>query len=228
MALPVAPSPVPPDAHAGDPRWHDAHVDRVILVPTAETHPAGTWYLSSYEIVLLQIGYALSDRAQLSFSIAPIFSKDPLVPIDLTLKGVVARSDRVRVAAMASATGLLGYQSTEAIVGRLGGVVQLCFDSECRSSVSTLANAVLAGSVIFADGVGAVLRTSDHVALLLELESVIPLSRENGQINALGGAAGVRFSGTRWGVDLALGGPLDRRTRPQLLPFLAATYRFLP
>jgi len=230
VAYPVyaaAPAP-PPDPHAGDQRWKDAHVDRVLLVPTAETHPAGTWYLSSYEVLLLQLGYALSDRAQLSFTIFPYFTKDPLIPMDLTLKAVLMRRGRARVAAMGSATGLLGYQSTEAIVGRMGGVVQLCFDDACRSSVSTTANAVLAGSLILMDGIGAIVRTSDSVALLLEAESVLPLSRNTGQINALAGAFGVRFSGRSWGIDLALGGPLDRRTKPQLLPFLAATYRFLP
>jgi hypothetical protein len=212
-----------------DPRLDDGNVDRVLLVPTAETHPEGTWYLSSYEIVFLQVGYALSDRTQISLGVFPdFFSRDPLVPLDLTLKTVVARAGRARVAALVSATGLVGYQNSEALIGRAGGVVELCMDDACRSTLSSVVDFVLAGSVVLADGIGAVVRTGDHFGLLMEVNSVVPLARDIGQINAIGGGAGVRFFGHSWGIDLAVGGPLDRRTRPQLLPWLAATYRFLP
>lgn len=204
-------------------------MDRVILVPTAETHPAGTWYLSSYEIVLLQAGYALGDRSQVTFTAAPPLGKDILIPVDLTLKQVLLRSRWARVAAMGSVSGLLGYNSGEALLGRVGAVTQLCLDDKCRSSVSTAVNLLLAGStILFLDGVGAIFRTSDHVALLLELQSVLPLGGEAGNYNGIAGAGGVRFSGRSWGVDLALGAPLDRKTNVAIIPGIAVTYRFLP
>lgn len=201
-----------------------------MLVPTAETHPAGTTYLSSYEIVGLQAGHALSDRTQLTVSFLPIvFGKDPIVPLDLTLKGVVVRQRRVHVAAMASASGLLGFESGAAALGRAGGAAQFCFDDGCSSSVSMGASMVFAGNVfLVADGIGAIVRVARNMAFLAELQSVVPIGREGGAVHALGGAAGFRFAGKRAAIDVALEAPLDRRTKPQAIPVLIATYRFLP
>jgi hypothetical protein len=211
-----------------DTRFTDAHVDRVILVPTAETHPAGTVYLSSYDLVGVQGGYAVGDRTQLTLSFVPPLSRDPVVPLDLTLKTVLVRGPRVRVAAMVSASGIVGLDEGESAIGRVGGVTELCFDDACRSSISTAANLMLAGpALILADGVGAVLRASDLFALLVELQSVLPLSREGGQVNVLAGALGFRLSGRLWAVDLAFEGPLDRRASPPVVPLLIATVRFL-
>ena len=218
-----------PEDHARDPRWNDAHVDRVVLVPTAETHPAGTWYLSSYDILLLQAGYALTDRTQLTLTLTPPLDSALLMPVDMTVKTVLARTERVRVAATGSVSGLLGYEAGAVFLGRVGGVAQLCLDDDCRSSINMAGNATLLGStVLFLDGVGAILRTNDTVAFLLELQSVLPLSRDNGDYHAFAGAGGIRLSGKAWGVDLAFEAPLDRRTHPQVIPVLAATYRFLP
>ncbi len=218
-----------PAEHAGDPRWSDAHVDRVVLVPTAETHPAGTWYFSTYEIVILQAGYALSDRTQLTLTTIPPLSGEPAVPLDLSLKAVLARSRRVRVAAMGSASGVLGLESGEAVVGRVGGAAQLCFDDRCRSSISTAVNLVLGGPlVVLGDGAGAILRASDLFAFLVEVQSVVPIAREAGEIHVLAGAVGARFSGRRWAVDVALEAPLDRRANPAVAPVIVGTYRFLP
>ncbi len=221
-----APAPLAP-AVVRDARFTDAHVDRVVLVPTAETHPAGTLYLSSYDLVGLQAGYALGDRTQLTLSFVPPLSRDPVVPLDLTLKAVIARSRRVRVAAMASATGIIGLDEAESAIGRVGAVTELCFDDGCRSSVSTAANLSLAGQyLVLADGVGAILRASELFAVLVELQSVLPISREGGQINVLAGALGARLSGRMWAVDLAVEAPLDRRTHPRAVPVFVATVRF--
>jgi len=222
-APPLLEPPAIPDA-----RFTDAHVDRVVFVPTAETHPAGTVYLSSYDIVGLQGGVALGDRTQLTLSFVPPLSREPVVPLDLTLKTVLARAPRVRVAAMVSASGVLGTDEGAIALGRVGGVAQLCFDDACRSSVSTAGNLVLAGSVlVLANGVGAIVRASNLFAVLVELQSVLPLSRDGGQINVLGGALGFRLSGRVWAVDLALEGPLDRHASPAVLPVLVASVRFL-
>ena len=199
-------------------------------MPTGETHPSGTTYLSSYEIIGLQVGHALSDRTQLTLSFLPlVFAKDPIVPLDLTLKGVLVRSRRVRVAAMASASGLLGFESGAAAVGRVGGATQFCFDDPCTSSLSMGASLVLVGPVfLVADGVGAIVHVARNMSLLVELQSVLPIGREGGEAHALGGAAGLRFSGKRVALDVALEAPLDRRTEPRVIPLLVGTYRFLP
>jgi hypothetical protein len=129
---------------------------------------------------------------------------------------------------MGSATGIFGVDEGETAIGRAGGVVTLCFDDGCRSSVSTAANLALAGpALILFDGIGAVLRTTDLFAFLVELESVVPISREGSQLNGMAGALGVRFSGRRWAVDLAVDGALDKRRTPQAIPLLIASYRFL-
>jgi hypothetical protein len=221
--------PLPPLAHRPerDARETDAHVDRVVLVPTAETHPAGTVYFSSYDIVGLQIGYALGDRTQLTLSFVPPLSREPVVPFDLSVKHVLTRSRRVRVAAIGSATGIFGVDADEAVLGRVGGVVELCFDDACRSNVSTSGNLVLAGSaLVLANGMGAVLRATDLFAVLVELQSVVPLESRFGQINALGAALGMRFSGRVWAVDVAVEAPLDRRTNPRFVPLLVVSRRF--
>lgn len=40
-------------------------------VPTAETQPAGAVTLSSYDLVLYQLGYAVSDATQLTLTLTP-------------------------------------------------------------------------------------------------------------------------------------------------------------
>lgn len=199
-----------------------------MLLPTGETHPSGTTYLSSYDIVGLQVGRALSDRTQLTLSFVPPLSRDPIVPIDLTLKGVLVRSRRVRVAAMTSTSGLVGFESGTVLLGRIGGVTQLCFDDQCTSSISMGANVVFAGQLIVADGIGAIARVNHAVSLLFEIQSVLPLGRDVSEIHALAGAAGIRIAGKRLALDIAFEGPIDRRTKPQAVPVIVGTYRFLP
>ena len=54
-AYPAAPPP--PRREIVDPQG-----DRVVLLPTATTHPAGTFYFSNYELIIFQAGYAFTDR----------------------------------------------------------------------------------------------------------------------------------------------------------------------
>lgn len=213
-----------------DPRAADAHCDRVVFLPTADTHPAGTFYVSSYEIAILQAGYALSDRVQLSATLVPPVGKDFLLPLDLSLKAVVARGRQVRVAALASATGLLGFEQGESFFGRFGGVTQLCFDEKCRSSANVSANLILGGrALLVANGLGIIARTSDLVALLFEMQSLVPVGREVADAHGIAGAFGVRLGGPRWAVDLALEAPIQPTSKDvKVIPVLVGTYRFLP
>lgn len=242
VALPppvAAPAPVipasRPSAPAGDAaeRWRsrDAHLDRAVVLPTAETHPAGTWALSSYEVLVLQAAYAVSERTQVAMTFLPLFGQeDPLVPLDLSVKGVLIREGRVRVAALGSATGLIGFEEGEVFFGRAGAVTQLCFDDECRSSANVSGNLALGGpALVLLSGLGFIFRTGEHFALLAEAEVLHPLGRAASPANGMGASAGIRFSGRKLGLDIALLAPISEgEDFPPVLPFLAFTYRFLP
>ncbi len=220
------PSPVLPTPQTRE-RAGNAQVDRVILMPTAETHPRGTLFFSSYEIILLQAGYALSDETQISLTLTPPVGKDNVVPLDVTLKTVVLRQPRVRLAAYGSASGVAGLKEGTALLGRVGATFQGCFDVTCGSSVSVASTLLLLGpALISADGVGMILKVSDTVDWLFEVDSLVPLGREAGIYNGISAGTGVRISGEHLGLDIALLAPLDRTAKGiAVAPFLAGTYR---
>jgi len=232
VSAPPAADQVPPTKNqSSDPRWSDANVDHVVLVPTAETHPAGTVYFSDYDIALGQVGYAPSDRTEITLSgIPPLGGKNPIGAVDLSVKGVVVRDDRFRLAAIGSVTGLVGFEDSQDFAGRIGGVATLCFDDACRSTVSGAATALLAGpALLVLDGFGAVFRTSRLVAILAEVDSALPVSREGGRFHGVGGAFGVRLSGRSWGVDLAFTAfATDPGSRLVPVPVIDVTFRILP
>lgn len=218
----------PAEPRAFDPRYDDGHCDRVLLLPTAETHPAGTYYLTSYEIVIGQVGYALSDRTQLSLTGTPPLTDEGVVPLDLSVKTVLLREEEVRVAAIGSLTGVLNLGEFSGFLGRVGGVAQLCLTQHCRSSVSVSSNWLLAGPAsVVVSGAGAILRTSRLVAFLLEIDTLVPLGEPVGEANGAAGLAGLRLSGAAWGVDLGLARSVRTRDR-QVLPVVVGTYRGLP
>jgi hypothetical protein len=197
----------------------------VVFFPTAETHPEGTFYFSSYEIVVLQAGYAVSDRTQITLTGMPPLQNEAILPFDLTLKTVIARMPEFRVAALGSVSGISGTEIGTGVVGRVGGVVQFCFEWTCRSSVSVGSNVALVGPAIFVgNGAGVILRASQHVSVLLELEAAIPIGNVANQFNGIAVAPGIRFTGEHLALDLAFAHALDVLEGPAL-PFLAATYR---
>lgn len=245
-APPPPPSALPPpaagagtDTHTGagdepprDARYRDAHHDRVILMSTAETHPAGTVYLSDYDLALLQAGYAVTDRVQITLTGTPPLGKDAVFPIDLSLKAVLVRQPRVRVAAIGAISGLLGLEEGNFLLGRIGGVAQLCLSDGCASSLNLGTSVLLAGpATLMTNGVGATWRLADFFSLLVEADALIPLSAEAGSFNGFALGGGVRFSWQRFGLDLAALAPVrskvDDEKPPPVLPVLALTYRFL-
>lgn len=210
-------------------RIASAHVDRVGFLPTAETHPSGTWYITDYDIIVPQVGVAVSDRTQISLVLTGSpFGRDPLGLADFSVKSVLARGYRYRLAAIGAVSGLIGFEQGFAFVGRTGFVAQLCFEDTCRSSANVSTNLGLAGGVIMLNGIGFVLRVSELVSFLAEGAVVIGAG-PGGIENANGGAAdvGLRLSRERWGLDFVAGGygSSDQGT-PLLL--IAFTYRFLP
>ena len=129
----------------GEARFTDAHADHVILMPTAETHPAGTLYFSDDEIEVLQLGFAPTNRLQVTVTgLAPLLRHQVGV-FDVAGKLNVLRTDVVRVAVYGGVTAYADHpdEGTFRAFGRVGAVAQACFTRLCRSSVSLNASALL-------------------------------------------------------------------------------------
>ena len=149
----------PPDPRVEQRRLRtgEAHADHVILMPTAYTHPAGTVYFSSIDIVLLQAGYAISDDTQVTLSGTPPLGEDNVFPLDLSLKNAFVNEGPVRVAAIGSITGIAGLDEGNFFLGRIGGAAQLCFDTPCKSSASVASRSPMAPASLAGLGRGAFL-----------------------------------------------------------------------
>jgi len=182
-------------------------------------------YLSTYDIVLLQVGYALTDSTQLTLtSTIPI---EGLVFADLTLKSVVAQDGPVRVAALGSITGLWGLDEGNAVLGRIGAVAEFCFDDGCRSSASMGGTVLLGGPyTVLGAGAGFIWRVFSWMSILAEAETLTPLTVTAGKVNGLSLSPGIRLPHRTWSLDLSVVQPLDVPNAPTV-PFLAFTYRFL-
>jgi hypothetical protein len=245
-----AQTPPAADASRASIRHTSAHADRVVLAPTAETHPEGTVFLSSYEIVLLQAGYAPTDRLQTELTFVPFFADD-FAFAEWTLKANVLRSRWLRAAVLTAfdyarvksddEEDVEGHRTL--LFGRLGGTLQLCFELRCRTSLSLSTAAVahaetdLLWPLVF--GAGFVAHMSDEVTLLVEYSGMLNVGEDFGLIGLPIYLAswGVRLSGDpSWALDLALTRALEsddarRKGGPKFVdvlgvPLVAFTYRF--
>ncbi len=231
----VPPTPPPPPVVVGAAqrdrrhRTANAHADRVMILPTAYTHPEGAFIASSYDIVLLQFGYALTDTTQITLTGTPPLGPDGVFPLDLSLKTALAHSGPVRFAAIGSVSGIVGIEDTNAFVGRVGGAAQFCFDEACDSSATLAGTALLAGpATMFVGGVGFIWRVADWAALLLEVDTLMPLGQEVGEYHGIAVMPGFRFPYENWSVDIGVARPLDVDEPAEAIPILVGTYRFLP
>jgi hypothetical protein len=207
-----------------------AHADRVVLLPTAYTHPEGTFYVSDYDIVVLQTGYAVSDNAQLTATFTPPVEEELVVPLDLSLKVSSGTSSPVRVAGIGSVTGVLGLDDGPALIGRVGGVAQFCFDDLCRTSISAGASSLLVGTVVLLMGSGAEVRLANWLSLLVEADLAMPLGVEPAQAKGLLLAGGARLPFRNWALDLTVAGSASAfdRTGSPPIPLVVYTYRWMP
>jgi hypothetical protein len=218
-AYPAAPRVRPPREPVVDPQG-----DRVVLLPTATTHAKGTFYFSSYEIAFLQIGYAFTDDTQLSLTALPVPSES-VTAIDFTLKSSLHRGGLVRAAALGSASGFVGKDIGVVFIGRAGGVAQVCLVKRCESSLSLSTNFLMIGALLMVNGAGAIVRVSDHVSLLGELATMLPIGTQGGQFSGGMVNGGVRLHYPHWGFDFVLMRVLDRSDEGATLPFFAVTWR---
>lgn len=201
-----------------------------MILPTAYTHPEGTVYVTSFEIVLLQLGYALSDTTQITLSATPpLGSEDVIFLTDLSLKSAFVRDGPVRAAAIGSVSGLMGLEQGNFLLGRVGAVTELCLDHPCESSVTMGANALLAGpAVLMVGGAGVIWRLASWGALVVEVDTALPLGREAAEFNGIAVIPAFRFPFRTWALDLGVARPLDVDEPVSVLPIVVFSYRFLP
>ncbi len=180
---------------------------------------------------MLQLGYSLSDNTQISLTATPPLGDEGIIPGDISIKTVVLREPHVSVAAIVSASGIVGFEEFSGFLGRAGGAITFCTDArECPFSISLGSSLALAGPAsVWFNGVGFNWRVGRIVSLIAEVDTLLPLAEPVGEANGVLGGAGVRLSGRAWGIDLALmkagkaGGEASG-----IIPFIAATYRYVP
>jgi hypothetical protein len=198
-------------------------------MPTAETSPAGSVSFASYEIVILQVSYATSDRTQVTLTGTPPLSAEQLALLDISVKTVVVRESRVSMALMGSASGIFGAEEGNGFIGRMGAVVTLCEPAwTCKFGLSVATNLVLLGPYSVAlSGVGGSARLGKLVSLVAEVDTAVPLGASLGQANGILGGAGVRLSKPNWGLDLGFFVGGKARADAGGAPWVVFTYRIL-
>ncbi len=214
---PIAPPPAGPVVSAdplvgpgedpADPRFMDANVDRVILFSTAETHPAGTFYFTDYELILLQFGYAFTDQIQGSVTGVPPLIEDQPYFFDFSLKANLVRG-QFKFAVLGSLDVLLNVDDETYWGGRLGGIGTLCFGETCQSSVTAGVGTFLSDGIDrllpFTFNLGLVGRISNLVAFLVEPVFFGVIGDTTEMASGMMLNYGVRLSGRHWGLDLGL------------------------
>ena len=133
--------PSPPPLPLGTAPMSDPQADRVVLLPTAFTHPRGTVFLSTYDIAILQAGYAVTDDTQLTLTALPVPSESFTI-LDQR-EDVVYRGPCVRVPPRwGRPAARSGGTSAPSFIGRVGGVAQGCLRRACDSSLVVLSSNV--------------------------------------------------------------------------------------
>jgi len=220
-----APAPAAPAPSASAPlpaRYTDANSDHVVLFPTGETHPRGTLFFTDSEILVLNLGYAVTDRLEVEVTYAPTAT------FDWALKLNLYRDDFLRFATVGALDTLLGIGAMPPIY-RLGGVGTACFSRECRTSFSLNAIGLATRSDLLERNYGAVfsagaiIGVTRVVKLLLEPTTFWELGQTRFRSSDLVWSGGVRFSGELWGLDVGVI-PGGQEVGPYL-PWLAFTLR---
>lgn len=238
---PGGPMPVMPaasttlTAEAQDIRYMDANADRVILFSTADTHPAGTFFFTNYELFLLQFGYAITDHVQLALTgLAPMIDEQPYF-FDLSLKVNLVRSSAFRFALMGSLDYMWsGGSDGDGFFGtRLGAVGQVCFTPTCQMSVNLNLHAFINDSTTdflpMVSSLGFLGHLSPLFSILLEPSYAFIVGDEVTGADGFLLSYGVRLSGANWGVDLTFIRPFVEsfEDNPLIMgfPWVSFTYR---
>jgi hypothetical protein len=207
----------------------DAHIGGGILLPTAETQPAGTAIAGTYELAIMGASYAVTDDVQLSLTALAPVADLPLIAAP-TIKVRLLDQGRLHLAVIGGGSYV---RDQEVGAGALqgGAAASLCLDDACGSLLS--ASAGLAhlfiedeenpdGMNVTVGGVSVVQRIAPHVKVLVEggRGAIDPES-----LGYLG--YGVRLVGDRVAADLTLlmdGGGEAAAVFPLGVPFAAVSY----
>jgi hypothetical protein len=223
---PIAPSDDPDDV-----RYRDASANRTVWFPSAETNPSGTFFAALYELVGLQLGYAVSDRIELSLAGVPPFDGFPYA-YELSCKANVFRGSVLRVALLGSLGVFVSDEREVAVGGRVAGTAQLCLTEHC-GSYTTLSLGVLVTDHIdralpLALGIGLVARVHRLVALVVE--SIYGRVQQSFSDEIFVLNYGVRIGTDLWSLDVGLTRPFVEEIAGTPLaagvPWLAFAIRF--
>lgn len=214
----------------------DANAGRSWLMPTALMEPAGTWSFSDFELVMVSLGYAVTDRASISVTTLLPIVEDMPVWLLANAKLQVVRSGNLRVAVQGAITYLAdrGSNANDAVTaGELGAAATLCIDKACRSHVTGFIGGGFAhqnqGSVPFLVGGAAAFSLGKHLKAIFEADSAFIAGDINEQANGFLGWYGLRFTSEWIGVDLGFMKPIcdgcSNDGLPMGVPFVSFTYR---
>ncbi len=232
------PAPAPPVSTVDRGIVEDANAGRGWLMPTALTEPAGTWSFSDFELLLVSLGYSVTD--QLSISATTLLPVVDGMPFWLLVNGKyqVLKSGRLRGVVQGALT-TVREDGNSANAAVLGGALTMCLDDECHSHASGYIGAGFAHEndsavpLVFAGSLA--VRLNKHIKLLLEADSAYIAGGGIDQgADGFLGWYGVRFTSSIIGVDLGFAKPIctgdtscGSDELPMGLPFVSFTYRAL-
>jgi len=231
-AAPVQPAPPPRDVDEGV--LSDANAARGWMAPTGLTEPGGTWSVSDYELFLVSIGYALTDRASISVTTIPPLTTDFPLWLLFNAKLQVLKAGRLRAAVQGAATyySIKNSDTRDSFTAfEAGGALTLCLDDACHSHLSGFVGAGFArdtaSSVPFVAAGTLVARVGKHVKLVAELDSAFIAGKVNDVVDGALAWYGIRFTSAMIGVDLGFVRPIGLTGNTLLLgiPIVTFSYR---
>jgi hypothetical protein len=237
-------APADEGAGAVDPgAVEDPHADRTVLLPTALTQPAGSFSISSYELVFAGLTYGITDRLQVSTTVllTPFMGTNFVVG---NLKWQVLRHGSLRLSINAGVTylrsvddGFFQEPGSEQITHQrvsphLGATVSHCLTDDCQSllsaSVQILTNPRRSGlgQVNAAYGASLISRITEHTKLVLEVTSGSELNPALQPINGALPTAALRYFNQRVAFDGGVMGVAESGGQLIPIPYVAGSFRF--
>jgi hypothetical protein len=218
-AVAAAPPVVTTDSATGI--HEDVSLDHGFLVPTALTQPAHTLTINDYEIVMVGMTYGITDRLQLSATVAPTPFVGALVIGSAKYQLIGEGRFRMAVQAGVSSVGF-----------HLAGMASGCLSADCHSLLSAnftfIPTLGSQSEAPFLYGASWIQHLGGEVKLVLEVTSGGSLgSGDEAFQQAKDGflSGGLRFFGRRFSADVGLMATLTDPGR-RVLPFISGSFRF--
>jgi hypothetical protein len=222
----------------------DPHGDRGVLLPTALTQPAGTFSISSYDLVFAGLTFGITDRLQASTTtlLTPFLGATLVVG---NLKWQVRRHGWWRLSLNAGASYAhmepeepvfdsdgRRIPSEGRVMPHLGATVSYCLSDDCQSLLSAsvqlssnLERGRLAQNNAYF-GASLVHRMTEHTKLVLEVTSVAGLYPGPGVAFGAVPVLALRYFRQRVAFDGGVMALNDSPGGADPLPYFAGSYRF--